>query len=273
MYPIYEVKTNRNGCGYNHWLSPTKHLHRQVEMVVVLEGEATACIDDVAYPMQAGDVFMALPNQVHSYYSDERYGYGALIIVESDFCPDFRDILLSCVLESPIAHRALTPLLRRLCEQICTDNEKREYTMYYHARLRAFVTLLYARFFEFSPPRQREHIDTDALQNILSYCSQNYAQDLSLDTLAQTLHISKFHISHLLNGKLHMTFSNYLNSIRIAAAIPLLEEGKMTVTELSHRVGYNSTRTFNRAFLRQMGMTPRAYRTALEQGEISKTNE
>ena len=272
MYPIYEERPNRNGCGYNHWLSPTKHLHRQVEMVVVLEGEATAYIDDVAYPMQAGDVFMALPNQVHSYYSDERYGYGALIIVESDFCPDFRDILHNSILETSVARRALTPLVRRLCEQICTDNEKRENSLYARARLRAFVTLLYARFFEGSVPRQREHIDTDALQNILSYCAQNYAQDLSLDVLAQTLHISKFHISHLLNGKLHMTFSDYLNSIRIAAAIPLLEEGTMTITELSHRVGYNSTRTFNRAFLRQMGMTPRAYRTGLEQGEISKTN-
>ena len=272
MYPIYEVKPNRNGCGYNRTLSPIKHLHRQVEMVVVLEGEATACIDDTCYPMQAGDVFLALPNQVHSYYSDERYGYGALVIVESDFCPDFRDILRSCVLECPVAYGVLTPLLRRLCEQICTDNEKKEYTLYNRARLRAFVTLLYARFFEASPPKQRAHIDTDALQNILSYCAQNYAQDLSLDVLAQTLHISKFHISHLLNGKLHMTFSDYLNSIRIAAAIPLLEEGTLTITELSHRVGYNSTRTFNRAFLRQMGMTPRAYRMGLEQGEISKTN-
>ena len=145
--------------------------------------------------------------------------------------------------------------------------------MYYHARLRAFVTLLYARFFEFSPPRQREHIDTDALQNILSYCSQNYAQDLSLDTLAQTLHISKFHISHLLNGKLHMTFSNYLNSIRIAAAIPLLEEGKMTVTELSHRVGYNSTRTFNRAFLKQMGKTPSEYRRMKQEAKAAEQNK
>ncbi len=270
MYPIYEVKSDRNGCGYNRSLSAIKHLHRQVEMVVVLDGEAIAYIDDEAYPMQAGDVFLALPNQVHSYYSDERYGRGALIIVESDFCPDFRDVLQKCALESAVAHGVLTPLLRRLCEQICTENGSEEKSPYYRARLRSFVTLLYARFFELSPPRQRSRIDTDALQNILSYCAQNYAQELSLDSLAQTLHISKFHISHLINGKLKMTFCDYINSIRIAAAIPLLEGGELTITELSHQVGYNSTRTFNRAFLRQTGMTPRAYRARQEQEKLQK---
>ena len=34
----------------------------------------------------------------------------------------------------------------------------------------------------------------------------------------------------------------------------------MTVTEISEAVGFNTLRTFNRAFIKQMGMSPSEYR-------------
>ena len=43
----------------------------------------------------------------------------------------------------------------------------------------------------------------------------------------------------------------------------------MTVTEIATAVGFSTQRTFNRAFARQMGMSPRDYRKERRHGGIN----
>ncbi len=258
MYPNYEEKRNEATLSTSRSLKSGKHLHRHVELVVVLSGETVAAVDTVEYRLCAGDAFLAFPNQVHSYgrIGQER---SLLAIFPPDFCPDFQDYFLHCLTQAPVVRDFLTPDLRDFCEHMLAWDPSQRL---YRARLRGGLQILLSRFFERMPPQRNLRLDTDILKSILSYCVQNYASNLCLDDLAHDLHISKFHISHLINGKLKMSFNEYLHSIRISAALPLLLKGELTITEISHQVGYNSTRTFNRAFLQQTGMTPRDYRNA-----------
>ena len=64
-----------------------------------------------------------------------------------------------------------------------------------------------------------------------------------------------------MNQKLGMGFNDYVNSIRISNACRLLTESDMPIGEISETVGFNTVRTFNRAFVKHMGMSPREYRS------------
>ena len=57
-----------------------------------------------------------------------------------------------------------------------------------------------------------------------------------------------------------MGFNDYINSIRVSNACKYLTKSDRSVTEISDLVGFNTMRTFNRAFQKQMGMTPSEYR-------------
>ena len=78
--------------------------------------------------------------------------------------------------------------------------------------------------------------------------------------LEQELHISKYYISHLFSDKLHISFNDYVNSLRVSHACRYLRDGTLSVTEVAAKVGFGTLRTFNRAFSKQIGCTPSAYR-------------
>ena len=63
-----------------------------------------------------------------------------------------------------------------------------------------------------------------------------------------------------MNQKLGMGFNDYINSIRIGNACRLLTESNAPISEISEEVGFNTVRTFNRAFVKHIGSSPREYR-------------
>jgi len=98
------------------------------------------------------------------------------------------------------------------------------------------------------------------LQSVIRYCSEHFKESISLDDVAEELHISKFHISHLMSSKLGIGFTEYLNNIRINHACDLLEDTNKKITEIAETSGFGSIRSFNRAFQEIMKSSPTAYR-------------
>ena len=102
--------------------------------------------------------------------------------------------------------------------------------------------------------------DSESLRTIVSFCTRNYAENLSLSLLEEKLHLNKFYISHLFSGKLGLRFNDYINSLRISEACRYLLNSNLSITEIGSLVGFNTPRTFNRAFIKQMEISPTEYR-------------
>jgi AraC-like DNA-binding protein len=59
-----------------------------------------------------------------------------------------------------------------------------------------------------------------------------------------------------------MTFTGYLNKLRLKEAARLLtEKSAATVAEIAYSVGYANVSYFNRLFKEEYGCTPKAFRT------------
>ncbi|MBM6901172.1 helix-turn-helix transcriptional regulator, partial [Gemmiger formicilis] len=92
------------------------------------------------------------------------------------------------------------------------------------------------------------------------YLSCNFQKPLSLDTVARELGVSKYHLSHIFSSRLHTSFSEYVNFLRLNLARELLLTTDQSILELGLTCGFSSQRTFNRVFQIHMGMSPRQYR-------------
>ena len=86
---------------------------------------------------------------------------------------------------------------------------------------------------------------------MVEYCVRHFDKDLSLSVLERELHISKYYISHLFSDKLHISFNDYVNSLRISYACKHLRRSNSSITQIASLVGFASLRTFNRAFQKQ----------------------
>ena len=84
----------------------------------------------------------------------------------------------------------------------------------------------------------------------------------SLDALARASGVSKFHLLRLFKAGYGLSPSAYARRMRIGRAKALLRSSAMTTAEAAARSGYESESAFVRAFRRETGMTPGAFRTA-----------
>ena len=95
---------------------------------------------------------------------------------------------------------------------------------------------------------------------IVDYISQNIASDLTLDNVAIACKTNRSYVSRVINKHSGTNFNSYINKIRISNFIEeYLNNKDINIEHLSYKVGFNSPRTFYRAFLSQIKCTPSEY--------------
>jgi AraC family transcriptional regulator len=86
--------------------------------------------------------------------------------------------------------------------------------------------------------------------------------DVSLDSVARELELSRFHVSRLFSMVVGMPFSAYLRGRRLSEAAKILADGKTDILAVALDAGYTSHEAFTRAFSDQFGVTPDRVRKA-----------
>ena len=95
---------------------------------------------------------------------------------------------------------------------------------------------------------------------ILRYIIQNAVRNITLDDLAEHLHLSKSRTVHAVKQYLGKNFGMLLREERMARAVNLLSVcPRITIAELSACVGYQDPAYFMRLFSKTYGMGPRSY--------------
>lgn len=98
-----------------------------------------------------------------------------------------------------------------------------------------------------------------ALQYIREHFTDN---TLTLSGVAQKFYLSPSYLTKIIKEKTSLSFTDYLNRLRIDLAEKLLsEEPEMTVNEIAERSGYSSQHYFSRAFKNYTGLSPMQYRS------------
>ncbi len=85
---------------------------------------------------------------------------------------------------------------------------------------------------------------------------------LTLTDLATALNTNRNVISKAINQEFDMNFNDFINSLRLQEVILNYKEGqqqKNTLLGIALECGFNSKSTFNRAFKKQLGQTPREF--------------
>ena len=262
MKTFYQNKTDDFYCRDSEYskktLGYTSHLHYHIELAWVKEGKTRVTVDSQTYDVEAGDIIIVFPNQIHRFETIEREKY-ILMIVNPDILSEFMRYFTSKIPTCNLLKRAgQDSELSNLAEKI--SHVFRENPPFCDEILRGYMLAFFGRLLGMLPTKDINSKDYTALGVIMNYCINNSANELSLDVLEKELHISKYYISHIMNNKLNMGFNDYVNSIRVSNACKYLKKTDLSITEISDIVGFNTMRTFNRAFYKQLGITPSEYR-------------
>jgi len=99
------------------------------------------------------------------------------------------------------------------------------------------------------------------IKKAVQYINDNYANKISLDDIAGHVGISKYYFSVLFKREKGITFSSYLNTVRIEKAKQLLKNPQSTINDVVYEVGFNDSQYFSKTFKKYVGMTVTEYRS------------
>jgi len=98
------------------------------------------------------------------------------------------------------------------------------------------------------------------LQQAIIYIHNNFSTDISLDQVAGTAGLSKYHFSRIFKEVTGLTYQSYLNRVRIEQAKKLLGDKALSITDTGYAVGYSDLTHFERIFKKLTGITPSQFR-------------
>lgn len=260
----YENRVDKLHIWTRHTLQWIPHFHDSIEIACLLTGNADVMIGGEHYTLTAGDFAIAMPNVLHGYYREADID-AFLLIVPRRYCDAYATILENHTVATPVIRAAQHGgrLIERIRELIraykSTSPFRREILV-------GCFTVLFGEVFSYTGMTESRKAPEETERRLIAYCLENYMQEISLDSLADSLHVSRSYISYIFSNKLHVSLPDFIGSLRIAEAKRQIENGA-GITEAALNAGFSSIRTFNRRFAKESGMTPREFKKRLADAE------
>jgi AraC-like DNA-binding protein len=152
--------------------------------------------------------------------------------------------------------------VRSIAEEILSEYEKKEYGFELAIRSaisRLFLQILRSWHSDGETVKQQDNDDI-TMEKVMSYVEQNYMDEVLATTAARISGMSYSYFSRFFKRAAGMSFTEYLNSVRIEKAAEMLLSSTKTVTEIAMDTGFSSTSYFIARFKEQKRMTPASFR-------------
>lgn len=108
--------------------------------------------------------------------------------------------------------------------------------------------------------RKRIH---PSVQKILLYIGKNYANEITVQEIAEQFRINESYLSALFKKETGINLSNYLQRYRLFKAMELLKNSDLRINEIAYRVGYQNPCYFTEQFKKIFNITPSEIRKSL----------
>lgn len=113
---------------------------------------------------------------------------------------------------------------------------------------------------QFSRHGEAEPGGRSALQQVQRWVMANPSQDHSVANLAERAGLSPRHFARIFQQELGVTPAAWVEAARITVARQMLEDGHHQPKQVAAACGFADVDTLRRAFMRQIGISPAAYR-------------
>ena len=203
-------------------LKNISHWHFDHEIAVCESGEALISLDQETYTLQKGQCIYLRGQSVHSILS----------------APD-ATLYVSLFSDA---------LIRRITDNYCLINPV------FTDELHVLDTLERIRSACFKKDRFYDEISNALMQGLIA---DENTESYSFTRAVDFMNMSEAYFSRFFKRVSGMTFSMYLNHIRVNKALDLLRDRNMTMTEIAMHCGFDTIRNFNRVFKQITGYAPR----------------
>ena len=248
---------------------PSNHYHDAYEVYYLISGERYYFIKDRTYHIITGDLVLINPNELHkTNQAGSPFHERIMLNFKKEFLNgwDKSDTYLSIfnndvnvIRLDPLQQGRIHELLLKIINEC--ENQQEGFMEYSKALLTELLILIF-RYLQQTPRliQNQAYETSEKIFEVVRYLNGHYQDDLSFKTIKDRFFISPYHFSRTFKKITGFNFIEYLNSVRTREAQKLLQETKLSVTEISEKVGFDNLTHFGRVFKKITGVSPSYYR-------------
>ena len=229
------------------------HWHESIELLLFLEGQGTATLDEETYAVGTGDLLAIQPGVLHTLSASKPLRYYCLL-ADPFFCRE---------MEIPLESLNLHPVTRddkALTHYRAFIQAMEACPPYYRTTAKAEFALLLSTLAVRHPASDKGPLKPDSRNLLLSkkviqLVHQEFASALTLDSISKELAFHPHYICHVFRETTGLSFLSYLNRFRCMQAQKLLRSGA-AVKEAAMACGFETPSYFTRTYKRYIGRLP-----------------
>lgn len=245
----------RNLHNISHW-------HMEHELIACREGSAQVMPDDTMFNITQQQCIFCHSGCVHYISASPDSLLLVCLFNEKMYDP----ITSPFTLENPVFEDRYG-ILPKLSE---IRHELQNQPIFFECRTEAMIGEILVDVFRGEPLRKAQWQFSDVItryKQLLNHIDLEY-EHITYRNAVQFMNMSDAYFSRYFKRQAGMTFSQYLNVVRIEKAVQLLDSAPtMKITDVMLRCGFNTIRSFNRVFREVTGFTP----TTLPPGYVLNT--
>lgn len=245
----------RNLHNISHW-------HMEHELIACREGSAQVMLDDTMFNITQQQCIFCHSGCVHYISASPDSLLLVCLFNEKMYDP----ITSPFALENPVFEDRYG-ILPKLSE---IRHELQNQPIFFECRTEAMIGEILVDVFRGEPLRKAQWQFSDVItryKQLLNHIDLEY-EHITYQNAVQFMNMSDAYFSRYFKRQAGMTFSQYLNVVRIEKAVQLLDSAPtMKITDVMLRCGFNTIRSFNRVFREVTGFTP----TTLPPGYVLNT--
>ena len=246
------------------------HYHDCYELYYLHSGDRYYFIKDKTYHISEGSVVFIEPYAIHCTCNFEKKGYDRTVIY---FRREFAESVLTTLGADFFdnygtdCHIHKTNSEDRALIRLTIENMQAAYDSGNNCEAHLKAALVHLLFLlsgkcsssdvpaiEYANPTHK------MISDITGYINNNYSENITLADISERYYISPCYFSRTFKSLCGLSFTEYLNNVRIKAAEELLGNTDMSITDISETVGFSGSTHFDRVFKKITGVSPTAYR-------------
>lgn len=237
------------------------HIHREFEFLVMSEGKGTVYVENEKFELNAGEGIFINSEELHIGVKtdSERACFFAVVFAPEIFGSFALDAVMQKYVE-PVIKNKIRPrrrvdesVVKKLCEIKENPSE---------LKIKALIFDIWDICL--SDAEKRAELSkkkmVEEVKRVMEYIRENYDKEITLESLAKEVNLSKGYLCREFKNVVHMTPFEYLIEVRLDKGCEMLKNTDLTVGEIAQRCGFNSFSYFSKVFNEKKGLSPREYR-------------
>ena len=105
--------------------------------------------------------------------------------------------------------------------------------------------------------------NAEVIRKAINFINENFTNNISLDIVANAVHLNSSYFSSIFKKETGTSFSNYLNTVRIEESKKLLKDVNNSILDIALSVGFEDQSYYTKVFKKLTGQTPKSYRDGI----------